>query len=236
MQNEIAKTMSLESLVNREWILPNGLGGYASGTFSGINTRKYHGLLVGGFEPNGGRYMYLAHLEERIFIGEHRFFISAHKYLSDSIYPRGFIHLLDYGLKKQEVWFRFGKFRDYDLQVIKRIRSLSGKQQVLISYEFVGQTDGVRFDLLPLVTRRNIHTVRRDAPYHSERGADWTSTLPFDVCRFLRHKSNPNLSGFSIKYPQISSRLYIGSHEMVFNHQGEWYHDFQYDLEMQRGY
>jgi predicted glycogen debranching enzyme len=53
-------------LVDREWLLTNGLGGYASGSVSGAQTRRYHGWLIGAFPPPTGRIMLLADLEERI--------------------------------------------------------------------------------------------------------------------------------------------------------------------------
>jgi predicted glycogen debranching enzyme len=53
-------------LVAREWLVTNGLGGYASGTVSGAQTRRYHGWLVGAFPPPVGRILLLADLEERI--------------------------------------------------------------------------------------------------------------------------------------------------------------------------
>ena len=49
----------------KEWLLTNGLGGYAAGTAEGIATRRYHGLLIGAFPPPEGRVLLLAGLEER---------------------------------------------------------------------------------------------------------------------------------------------------------------------------
>ena len=42
---------NLESALSREWLVTNGLGGYASGTVAGVNTRRYHGLLVASMNP-----------------------------------------------------------------------------------------------------------------------------------------------------------------------------------------
>jgi predicted glycogen debranching enzyme len=53
-------------LVEREWLVTNGLGGYASGTVSGAQTRRYHGWLIGAFAPPVGRILMLADLEERV--------------------------------------------------------------------------------------------------------------------------------------------------------------------------
>ncbi len=55
-----------EPLLTREWLLTNGLGGYAAGTVAGVATRRYHGLLIAAlFEPHG-RVVMLNHLVEQI--------------------------------------------------------------------------------------------------------------------------------------------------------------------------
>ncbi len=53
-------------LVGREWLVTNGLGGYASGTLLGVCTRKYHGLLVASLPGPLGRTMMLNHLIEEL--------------------------------------------------------------------------------------------------------------------------------------------------------------------------
>src|SRR5213079_189558 len=55
-----------EALVSREWLVTNGLGGYASGTVSGAITRRYHGLLIAALPNPLGRTMMLNGLSERL--------------------------------------------------------------------------------------------------------------------------------------------------------------------------
>ena len=53
----------------REWVITNGIGGYAASTdFGGMNTRKYHGLLVASLNPPGKRRLVLSKLDESITI------------------------------------------------------------------------------------------------------------------------------------------------------------------------
>src|SRR6266403_3895434 len=56
--------MSREVLLTREWLVTNGLGGYASGTVCGIPTRRYHGLLIAALPAPFGRMMMLNELSE----------------------------------------------------------------------------------------------------------------------------------------------------------------------------
>src|ERR1022692_4180447 len=64
--------MSRELLLNREWLVTNGLGGYASGTVTGAITRRYHGLLIAALPNPLGRMMMLNGLSERLRHPDHR--------------------------------------------------------------------------------------------------------------------------------------------------------------------
>ena len=78
---------SLEISTRREWILTNGLGGYSSGTASGINTRRYHGLLVAATQPPAGREVLLAAVDAFVGNGADKFGISSNQY-PGAIFPR----------------------------------------------------------------------------------------------------------------------------------------------------
>ena len=63
---DAAAADDLEPLVRREWLIANGLGGYASGTVVGVPTRRYHGMLVASLRNPLGRTVMLNHLMERV--------------------------------------------------------------------------------------------------------------------------------------------------------------------------
>ena len=52
----------------KEWLLTNGIGGFAASTISGINTRRYHGLLIASLKPPVDRRLMLAKLEDEVII------------------------------------------------------------------------------------------------------------------------------------------------------------------------
>src|SRR5207248_3575806 len=62
--------MSRELLLNREWLVTNGLGGYASGTISGAITRRYHGLLIAALPAPLGRMVMWSHVSEFLRFGD----------------------------------------------------------------------------------------------------------------------------------------------------------------------
>src|SRR5262245_36937748 len=55
-----------EALATREWLVTNGLGGYASGTVPGVVTRRYHGLLIAALPAPFGRIVMLSHVAEQV--------------------------------------------------------------------------------------------------------------------------------------------------------------------------
>jgi len=59
---------NLEAACRREWLETNGIGGYASSTIVGLNTRRYHGLLVAATKPPVGRMVLLSKIEETLII------------------------------------------------------------------------------------------------------------------------------------------------------------------------
>ncbi|MSO22750.1 MAG: hypothetical protein EXQ58_05735 [Acidobacteria bacterium] len=63
-----------------EWLETNGLGGFASGTVSGANTRRYHGLLVASLRPPVDRLVTLSKLEETLLVGSQHFELAANQF------------------------------------------------------------------------------------------------------------------------------------------------------------
>lgn len=58
-----------DALIGREWLVTNGVGGYAMGTVLGANTRAYHGYLIAATRPPVGRTLLLQHLREQVDTG-----------------------------------------------------------------------------------------------------------------------------------------------------------------------
>jgi glycogen debranching enzyme len=80
----------LDAGLRREWLVTNGLGGYASGTVAGINTRSYHGLLVAALTPPVARTVLVGGLVEWVSHGGRRYPLCAHEYASGTIEPHGY--------------------------------------------------------------------------------------------------------------------------------------------------
>src|SRR6204780_3721712 len=79
---------NLNEASRREWLETNGLGGFASSTIIGLNTRRYHGLLTAATKPPVGRFLLLSKLEETLVVGNARYDLGVNQY-PGSIHPRG---------------------------------------------------------------------------------------------------------------------------------------------------
>ncbi len=87
----------VNSALGREWLVTNGLGGYSSSTVLGINTRKYHGLLVAALNPPINRWILLTKLDEELKIGTQTFALGANEF-HDVIHPKGYRYLSSFVL------------------------------------------------------------------------------------------------------------------------------------------
>src|SRR5262245_15606997 len=80
---------NIDTAISREWLETNGLGGFASSTIAGLNTRRYHGLLTAATKPPVGRIVMLSKLEETLVIDDRRYELSANQYHA-VVHPQGF--------------------------------------------------------------------------------------------------------------------------------------------------
>ncbi len=147
---------NLDSGLRREWLETNGLGGFASSTITGINTRRYHGLLTAATKPPVGRLLLLAKLEETLVLGDRRFDLASNRY-PGAVYPEGHRYLRE---------FRIDPFPTYTYQVEgvevrKRIFMVHGENTTVVEYEFQGLDtcagEPCSFEVRPLIAFRDYH-------------------------------------------------------------------------------
>src|SRR5690349_7134919 len=84
-----------------EWLEPDGKGGFASGTTSGIRTRRYHALLLTATTPPTGRMVLVNGVEVFVETATGRYALSAQRYLPDVVYPDGATRIISF---TQEPW------------------------------------------------------------------------------------------------------------------------------------
>jgi len=142
-------------LIEKEWLVTNGLGSYASSTVLGINTRKYHGLLVAALDPPGNRTVCVSKLDEDVIVGDDVYRLGSNEF-HDLIYPDG------YKLIEQ---FTLDPFPTYsydvgNVEVTKTVFMPKRKNAAAITYKLTNKNNSdVKIRLYPLLTCRYYHTV-----------------------------------------------------------------------------
>lgn len=155
----------------REWLLPNGIGGFAMGTASGINTRRYHGLLIAAVNPPTDRRLLLAGIDGHASYGGTKLGLSSNQY-PGAIYPDGYEFLESFSVSDRAVW----TYRRGQVKVQKTVYVVAGENAVLIEYKNVG-SKGIELSLSPLVCHRDFHAnfaERESYPQSIQIGSEQT--------------------------------------------------------------
>ena len=148
---------NLDSASEREWLVTDGLGGYAMGTVGGLRTRRYHGLLVVATRPPGSRMMGLADVDVVLTIGERRIPLSVHEWVSGAIDPTGHVHLESFELEDGVPRWRWS----VGGVVLERTVAMThGRSAVAVIHRVVRAPSAVGIELHPLCTWRDIHGER----------------------------------------------------------------------------
>jgi predicted glycogen debranching enzyme len=144
-----------DEAIQKEWLVTNGLGGYASSTALGVNTRKYHGLLVAALHPPGNRTVCLAKLDEEAWVGNNVYPLGANEF-RDVIFPQGYQFLKEFSVAPfpQYVYHMQG------IDVAKTLFMPAGKNAVAAVYTVLnGNGSDVKFRIYPLLNCRHFHLV-----------------------------------------------------------------------------
>jgi predicted glycogen debranching enzyme len=148
---------NLDAASEREWLVADGLGGYAMGTVGGLRTRRYHGLLIVATRPPGGRMLGLAALDPILIIGERRIPLAVHEWSSGAIDPNGHVHLESFeivdGLPK---W----RWTVGDVAIEREIAMDHGRSSVAVVHRVVRTPGPVALELHALCTWRDVHGER----------------------------------------------------------------------------
>ncbi len=198
-----------DAALRREWLVTNGLGGYASGTLAGVNTRGYHGLLVAALDP---RTVLVAAAVEHATYDGNRYALSSHEYADGTIDGRGYEHLGSFSLDGMlPVW----TFALADALLERRIWMPHGANTTYVMYRLRRVTvASVDLEITPLITCRDFHTLARAG------AAPRIETLP----------KLPNVR--AIFGEQQIRMLASGG---IFDERGEWYWNFLHREERARG-
>lgn len=142
---------------SREWLVTNGLGGYASGTVSGVNTRRYHGVLVAAIAPPAQRMVLVAALEEWLLVpGSDPRPLASQEFWDGTVFPEGFRSLDGFALDGMLPIF---SWTIGSRTVQKRIWMEHQVNRTVISYRLL-RGPAARLRVRPLYAHRDYHQQR----------------------------------------------------------------------------
>lgn len=208
----------LTTAVSREWLVTNGIGGFASGTIAGMLTRRYHGLLMAALNPPLGRTLLLAKLDETVAYGGdysesgRSCSLYVNQRANGIVEPNGHHFINRFHLEgTTPVWtFAFG-----DSLLEKRIWMQSGTNTTYIQYQLTRATEPLTLEAKVLINYRDYHS--------TTRMNDWQPEIK---------KVN---NGLRFQVYGEATPFYLLSDKMEMTPHFEWYQGFYLDIEAYRG-
>jgi predicted glycogen debranching enzyme len=149
-----------DPMPRREWLVTNGLGGYASGTIAGVVTRRYHGLLVASLPAPLGRTVMLNHLLERVRLPDRRVvWLGDEDAVAGSNAADRGDHLVEFRL---ELGLPVWTYQIEGLTIERRVHMLHGQNTTQITYRLLAGTGPVRLSLRPSIHFRSYESPVND--------------------------------------------------------------------------
>jgi len=202
----------LDEASSREWLVTNGIGGFASGTVAGLATRRYHGLLIAALKPPLGRTLLVAKLEEEAQYRNQSFFLSTNRWVGGSVNPQGYRHIERFRLDgTTPVW----TFACADALIEKRVWMQPGATTTYVRYSLIRASSALELELKALVNYRD---------YHSDTHAgDWRMSI------------EPVDHGLSVLAFAGATPFYLLAASGTVEPAHEWYRNFDLACERDRG-
>ncbi len=202
----------LPQVQNREWLVTNGIGGYAAGTIGGLLTRRYHGLLIAALHPPLGRTLLVTKLDEAARYDGIAFALGANRWGSGVVDPKGFRHLERFHLEgTTPVW----TFACGEALLEKRIWMEPLANTTYVHYHLRRASAPLTLSMKALANYRDHHG--------DTHGGNWTMQVE-EVERGLR------ITAFDGATP-----FYVLSDRATATPEHEWYRDFYLTVEDERG-
>ncbi len=210
---------NLGTALQCEWLETNGLGGFAASTIIGLNTRRYHGLLVAATQPPVGRLMLLSKLDETLVLWDgvgtaHHYALSANQY-PGIVHPQGQRYLQQFRLDP----FPIFTYEVEGIAIEKAVFMVQGENTVCVQYTVTAPVEmlgSASLQIRPLIAFRDFHATTH------ENGA---LNVHVDV--------QPGMATVQ-PYAGLPA-LYLAHNADSIDTTGYWYRNFEYAVERDRG-
>src|SRR5215475_4754706 len=210
-------------LLEFEWLVTNGIGGYSSSTAAGVITRRYHGLLVAALPNPIGRMVMLNHLGEELYDGDRRGELNAERRVAGQVDPAAAVKVTSFYLESGlPVWeYAWG-----DTRLEKRIVMPHRQNTVHVSYRLIDGPERVMLDLRPAVHFRPYED-RVDALENSPSTTQYTLSSSGGL-HLVRADNGSDTPGLKLRVVGAEGNRFI-SDERVTS-------EYVYPVEQSRGY
>ena len=196
----------------REWLVTNCIGGFASGTLSGNLTRRYHGLLVAAVHPPVGRMQLVAKLDESVRYDTVDYALGTNRWASGAIEPQGYVHIERFRLDgTTPVW----RFAIGDALLEKRVWMCHGENTTYVQYTMLRGSQSMELELRTLINYRDFHS--------NTHAGNW------------RMKIDAVKDGLQITAFEDAIPFYLRSAGATVEPRHDWLRDYFLPLEKYRG-
>lgn len=202
----------LAAVEEREWLVTNGIGGFASGTIGGLLTRRYHGLLVAALKPPLGRTLLATKLDELVTTDGQVYPLHTNRWSGNVVEPRGFQYLERFHLEgTTPVW----SYRLAESLLEKRVWMQPGANTTYVRYDYRQGQRPLGLACKAMVNYRDYH--------FSTHAGDWQMQI------------NPIAHGFQVIAFDDATPFYLLSDRAEAVAQHDWYRNFWLSVEAYRG-
>jgi predicted glycogen debranching enzyme len=203
---------NLEVAESREWLVTNGLGGYASGTVAGTTTRRYHGLLIAALQPPVKRTMLVNGLDETVrYLGTNAS-LETNRWKSGFVSPNGYLPMEGFHLEgSKPVW----RYAIEDALLEKRVWMKQGENTTYVQFSLIRGRAPIELDAKVLVNHRDFH--------HATHLPNWRTCV------------EPVESGMRVVAFEGATPIYLKSASGTWAARQEWYRSYFLPVEQARG-
>ena len=171
---------SYDESTNKQWLITNGIGGFASSTICGCNTRKYHGLLIGPKCPPYNRVYYVSKINEIININSNKYDISTNEcinYISDGY---------NYQTRFIKEYYPIFEYKVEDIHIRKEITMIQNENSTVVKYTINTNENPCKIELSSLINYRDFHSTNMNKlEYQQLKLDDGTIKILYDTDNYL---------------------------------------------------
>lgn len=211
---DFGRTISSDPVLSaqQEWLVTNGIGGYASGTVGGMLTRRYHGLLIAALQPPVNQTLLAAKFDETAQYAGHEYALASNVWLNGVIDPKGMLNLERFYLEgTTPVW----QYACADGLLEKRIWMEQGANVTYVRYTLARASEPCALAIKGLVNYRNHHQLTRVTAWGMQ--------------------TEPVEGGLRVSAYEGAAPIFLVSDRATVARQHMWYRGYHLPLEKYRG-